>query len=419
MTVNSFFAGIGGFDLGFERMGFDILFQCEINDFCCQVLNRHWPNVPIANDIRNINIENIPDAEIWCGGFPCQDVSVARGSKGRAGLRGENSGLFYNFMNLVGKKKPKIILLENVTGLLNSHKGQDFKIVLESLTTLGYGVSWRVLNARYFGVPQSRPRVYMCAWLGSPENAAFALHEYSGSIKPDNPRKAFLKVSKNNELGVFVPQIAYCLAATSGRHTGTDWSRTYISYEDKVRRITPTEAEKLQGFPENWTLPTQRKEKNSDIDSHRYHAVGNAVSVPTVSWIANRIKTSLSVRNGYSPFQQALQKFKDFTSASATIYKFNDIKNLSEIKWSSGGIAYKDEIFQSIVHARPTHVTDNKLINVIDKYEVDEKYFLSPSAARGILRRVMSQNRVLFKPLYDALERLSVKPELEKEPQSK
>ena len=401
-TINSFFAGIGGFDLGFERMGFNVLFQCEINDFCCQVLNHHWPTVPIANDIKTINAEEIPNAEVWCGGFPCQDVSVARGSKGRDGLRGKNTGLFYDFMNLVVQKKPKIILLENVTGLLNSHNGQDFKIVLESLTTLGYGVSWRVLNTRYFGAPQSRPRVYICAWLGSPENAAFALHEHSGSVKPDNPRKAFLKVSNNRSLGVYVPQIAYCLAATSGRHTGTDWSRTYISYEDKVRRITPTEAEKLQGFPENWTLPTHLKDKISDLDSLRYHAAGNAVSVPTVSWVANRIKNGLMKRNGYLPFQNVPDKFKDFSSEKTIAYKLDDIKNTSEFKWLTGGIAYKNEVFQSKVYASPSQESDSRLINVIDQHEVNEKYFLSPFAARGILRRVISQNRVLFKPLYDA-----------------
>lgn len=413
MTINSFFAGIGGFDLGFEQLGFDILFQCEINDFCGQVLNHHWPSVPLVKDIRKIDSDKIPNAQIWCGGFPCQDVSVARGSHGRDGLKGANSGLFYDFMKLAIKKRPKIILLENVTGLLNSHNGQDFKIVLESLTTLGYGVSWRVLNTRYFGAPQSRPRVYICAWLGSPESATFALHEYSGSIKPDSPRQAFLKISKSNSLGVFVPEIAYCLAATSGRHTGTDWSRTYISYKDTVRRLTPTEAEKLQGFPENWTLPSHLSNKASDLDSLRYHAAGNAVSVPTVRWVADRIKTRLNRKNGYIAFEKIPVKFKDFCSSKTTYYNLNSLNKVSKIKWESGGIAFGEDIYHSKVHSRPRIVLKSKLLDVVDRNETNEKYFLSPTAARGILRRVSSQNRVLFMPLHNALTLLADKPKKE------
>ena len=96
-NVNSFFAGIGGFDLGFEKAGFSNSFLCENNDFCNRVLASHWPDVPKAGDINEVAPSDIPDAPVWCGGFPCQDISVARGSMSRLGLNGSRSGLFYRF----------------------------------------------------------------------------------------------------------------------------------------------------------------------------------------------------------------------------------------------------------------------------------------------------------------------------------
>tara|TARA_R110002094_G_scaffold41331_7_gene53785 strand:- start:1209 stop:2012 length:804 start_codon:yes stop_codon:yes gene_type:complete len=148
-SFSSFFAGIGGFDCALDAEGFDPALQCEIDDFCQKVLASHWPDVPLVSDITKICPDELPESEIWCGGFPCQDVSVARGSKGRDGLKGKNSGLFYSFLELVKAKKPETILLENVVGLLSSHNGQDFRVVVEALTKLGYSVAWRIMNSRY------------------------------------------------------------------------------------------------------------------------------------------------------------------------------------------------------------------------------------------------------------------------------
>ena len=96
----SFFTGIGGFDLGFELAGFDVSFQCEIHTFCNSVLNYHWPKTPRAEDILKIDPEILPDSEVWGGGFPCQDLSVATGAKGRHGLNGSRSGLFFRLVEL-------------------------------------------------------------------------------------------------------------------------------------------------------------------------------------------------------------------------------------------------------------------------------------------------------------------------------
>ena len=99
--IASFFAGIGGFDVAFERNGFETVYLCEINPFCQGILNAHWPDVKKGGDINAIQLDDIPRADVWCGGFPCQDISVARGASERLGLKGKRSGLFYRFADLI------------------------------------------------------------------------------------------------------------------------------------------------------------------------------------------------------------------------------------------------------------------------------------------------------------------------------
>ena len=156
----SLFSGIGGFDLGLERAGFDITFQCELNKFCRSILKHRWPEIPHHENIKELTADTIPVSDVWAGGFPCQDVSLAR-MGARAGLRGKRSGLFHDFARLVGEARPRVVLLENVAGLLSSHRGRDFSTVIGTLAEFGYSVGWRVLNSKNFGVPQSRQRVYI------------------------------------------------------------------------------------------------------------------------------------------------------------------------------------------------------------------------------------------------------------------
>ena len=301
-TVASFFSGIGGFDLAFERAGFDITMNCEIDGYCRQILTRHWPDVPSFSDIREVNHAAIPTSDVWVGGFPCQDVSVARMGP-RDGLRGRRSGLFYEFARLIGECLPRIVLIENVTGLLSSHGGRDFEIVIRALAELGYGVGWRVLNSAYFGVPQSRQRVYIVGCYrdgGGPGEILFEPERSGWDIAQgrSNGKKSispFKESFGDTVKGPIVQGLAYCLYACSARHTGTDWSRTYVTYpEGRVRRLTPGESEAIQGFPTDWTLPSDAEGDIERLDTLRYTALGNAVSVPTIEWIANRIYPVLS-----------------------------------------------------------------------------------------------------------------------------
>ena len=412
-TINSFFAGIGGFDVAFEKNGFSPAFYCENNDFCRGVLKRHWPDVPNAADIRKLNPKDIPTASVWTAGFPCQDLSLARTPHGtRSGLKGLRSGLFYNFLELLSKHKPPVVLLENVAGLLSSHKGADFTAVITSLTKLGYAVAWRVLNARYFGAPQSRPRVFICAWRGSPTNAIKVLFEEEIAEKPKNERGGFMIESKCSTSGIAVPQVSFCISATSGRHTGLDWARTYITYPSSVRRLTPLECERLQGLPDDWTKPdTDYVAPSRGIESNRYHAIGNAVCVPVVEWVAGRISTTMQQQSDGSKVaktQSVKNRLQQLTNAF--ISPVCEVQKMSteseEIKWKTGGVAYKDWFVTAPVSSSPMPATSSRLIDVVEKSKVHDHYFLSVNAVQGILRRVDKLGRNLFAPLDTVLRKI-------------
>ena len=408
--INSFFSGIGGFDIAFEKNGFTTQLLCEINPFCNQILNKHWPNVRKILDINTIELKDIPNAKLWCGGFPCQDISIARGSSQRLGLNGVRSGLFFKFAELISKKKPEIIIIENVAGLFNSNKGRDFGVILQTLSSLGYGISWRLLNSRYFGVPQSRMRIYICCWLNNPQNALKVMFDKCGSQKPKNERIDFItEANKINEYPK-VPKVAYCLAASSGRHTGTDWSRTYVVCNNGVRRLSPLESERLQGFPDNWTNPNEDNDtKDENIDTLRYTAIGNAVTIPVVEWIAKKVYQILETNDENFDLNSIIQNYSDFQSSASTKESLSDLdfsNPQNEYKWLKGGLAWNNEIIECNAFPTPEKIKDSSLLPLIDLSQNDKTYYLTPNAAEGILRRVDNQKRSLFTPLRLALEEL-------------
>lgn len=170
MRFVSLFAGVGGFDLGLERAGITCVGQVEIDKHARSVLQKHWPNVPKHDDVQTAKewadeIGLTGTVELVCGGFPCQDLSVAGK---RAGLAGARSGLFYDALAFAAHVKAKTIILENVPGLLTSNQGRDFGTVLTALAESGYSnIEWRVLNSQFFGVPQRRRRIFIVASLGT------------------------------------------------------------------------------------------------------------------------------------------------------------------------------------------------------------------------------------------------------------
>lgn len=190
-THASFFSGAGGLDLGLERAGWRTVSFSEIDPYASAVLAQRWPGVPNLGDILDLRSDRrdgqraarhalapvedrewrgdrlvasgAANATLWTGGFPCTDLSVAGKRVGFHHADGSQtrSGLAFSFLELVGRHRPRFVLLENVPGLLSSHGGKDFGTLLATLVELGYGVGYRVLDARYFGVPQRRRRVFI------------------------------------------------------------------------------------------------------------------------------------------------------------------------------------------------------------------------------------------------------------------
>jgi DNA-cytosine methyltransferase len=190
ITFLSLFAGVGGFDLALERVGMRCVSQVEIDPVCRSILARHFPEVARHDDVRTTiawwHAQPRPAVDLVCAGWPCHDVSQAGR---RAGLAGARTGLFFDLACVIGALSPRWLLLENVPGLLSSNKGQDFQAVLATLDELGYGVSWRVLDARYFGVAQRRRRVLLVGRRGGvcPFEILFESQGGQGDPAPRGP----------------------------------------------------------------------------------------------------------------------------------------------------------------------------------------------------------------------------------------
>jgi DNA (cytosine-5)-methyltransferase 1 len=160
VNVGSLFSGIGGFDLGLERAGMRVVWQCESDDFCRRVLAQHWPAIPCFEDVRDLRgtgRESVPAVDVLCGGFPCQDISLAGAG---AGITGARSGLWSEYARLIGELEPRWVIVENVSALLARGLG----VVLADLSALGYDAEWDCLPASAFGAPHQRDRVWLVAY---------------------------------------------------------------------------------------------------------------------------------------------------------------------------------------------------------------------------------------------------------------
>jgi len=286
--VSSFFAGIGGFDLGLERSGMEVVFQCEINKFCQKVLKKHWPDTPLYSDINDLSGDEIPDSNVWCGGFPCQDLSLANQGK-RKGLKGERSGLFYKYAELIEKRKPSWVIIENVPGLLNSHDGKDFQILLETLDELGYGASWRIFDAKYFGTPQRRRRVYIIASFGDLRSAE-VLFEYKGNTVTHRPGLGKKEILANNNGSSFQETNIYSIQhASIGRKPEAGPQAKGYRNDGETYTLDSRGSSDAVCSSDDAFRIRETSGISSKLDSNRFRALGNAVAVPIVEWIGRRI----------------------------------------------------------------------------------------------------------------------------------
>ena len=160
LTFGSLFAGIGGFDLGFERAGMQCKWQVEIDDYATRVLEKHWPSVHRERDIRDCGKHNLEAVDVICGGFPCQDISVANVTG--KGLDGERSGLFFEAVRVIDEVQPRIAVLENVSAILSDGMGR----VLGEMAAIGYDTEWHCIPAASVGATHIRDRVFFLAYAG-------------------------------------------------------------------------------------------------------------------------------------------------------------------------------------------------------------------------------------------------------------
>jgi len=165
VKVLDLFSGIGGFALGLEKAGFETVAFCEMEPYCQKVLAKHWPEVPIYDDIRRVTADRLirdgirPD--VITGGFPCQDISAAGK---QAGIDGERSGLWAELARLIGEVQPRYAIMENVTNLISGDSGRWFGRVLGGLAQVGYDAEWHCIPASHIGAPHQRDRVWVIAY---------------------------------------------------------------------------------------------------------------------------------------------------------------------------------------------------------------------------------------------------------------
>jgi DNA (cytosine-5)-methyltransferase 1 len=247
----------------------------EVDKYASAVLKYHWPNTKNYGDITKINWSEVPNFDLLTGGSPCQDLSIAGK---RAGLQGNRSGLFYEYMRAVREKRPKYFIWENVKGALSSNKGFDFAAVLNEMAETGYSLWWQVLNAKDFGVPQNRERIFVIGFRDRPApEVFFERFDDQSHFEQDAPQSRRILKSPIRSQGD-KPMIHQLNQPT---HSLTD---------SKIRRLTPTECERLMGLPDGWTSKGILNDELVSIsDSQRYKLCGNGVVVNVVETLLKEI----------------------------------------------------------------------------------------------------------------------------------
>lgn len=308
LTFYDCFAGAGGFRIGFERAGFKCIGFCEKDKWATRFYRAaHDTKGEIYdNDATRIIPGRMPDFNIFVGGFPCQAFSIAGKRQGFDDVRGT---LFFEIVRICKVKKPKYIILENVKGLLNHDNGRTFSTIIKILTDIGYCCEWQVLNSKFFGVPQNRERVFIVGHLGKEcagkifpirktaevYNEAWAgeeeVHDIASTLKARdyaNWGGNFIYQRPRGKSKGGIKDIAPTVSASSYQDNNLlvegEKNGVYDGY--KIRRLTPLECFRLQGFPDE----VVKKAKEAGIsDAQLYKIAGNSVTVNVVVEIAKRI----------------------------------------------------------------------------------------------------------------------------------
>ncbi|CKI91780.1 DNA cytosine methyltransferase [Streptococcus pneumoniae] len=295
MKFLDLFAGIGGFRLGMESAGHECIGFCEIDKFArasYKAIHDTKGEIEL-HDITTVSddtIRGIGSVDIICGGFPCQAFSIAGNRRGFKDTRGT---LFFEIARFASILRPKYLFLENVKGLLNHENGVTFETIISTLDELGYNVEWQVLNSKNFGVPQNRERVFIIGHLRRERTRR--IFPLSGKNQSTSNQSA-MKIGNINPSGNGMNGEVYQadgLAPTLTTNKGEGQKIAINSYHEnnhlsdgfRIRKLTPKECWRLQGFPD-WTFD-KAQEVNSN--SQLYKQAGNSVTVNVIAAIAKEL----------------------------------------------------------------------------------------------------------------------------------
>lgn len=309
--VISLFAGIGGICLGFKQAGAQVIWANEIDSAACTTYRANLgADYLVEGDIRQIDAANIPDFDILTAGFPCQAFSVAGYRKGFEDDRGN---VFFEIVRILEEKKPSAILLENVKNLGSHDNGRTFKIILAELDKLGYKIKHKVLNTMEYGnIPQNRERIYI---VGFQDQASYDQFEFPEKVDLSNSINHLIDMSVHQHDRYYYDNSVYAeqlKTQIKRQDTVYQWRRVYLR-ENKnnvcptltanmgtgghnvplildnhgIRKLTPEECLKFQGFPEWFNYPSNISHGS------KYKQAGNSVSVPVVERIARNMISAL------------------------------------------------------------------------------------------------------------------------------
>jgi DNA (cytosine-5)-methyltransferase 1 len=282
LKVAGLFAGIGGIELGLHASGHRTELLCEIDPFAQRVLRAQFPGVELVDDVREL--PSLPDVDLVAAGFPCQDLSQAGKT---AGIGGRNSGLVDHVFRLVRDRPVKWLLFENVPFMLQLDRGQGMRHLIDRLEDLDYRWAYRVVDTRSFGIPQRRLRVLVLAsQTEDPRSVLFPDDDgETGTADFVEHANGFYWTEGTRGLGWAVDAIP----TLKGGSTVGIPSPPAIWMPDGAI-VTPDirDAERLQGFPVDWTLPAV--EGMTGRRGPRWKLVGNAVSVPVARWVGSRLR---------------------------------------------------------------------------------------------------------------------------------
>ncbi len=307
------FAGVGGVRIGFERAGFKTVFANDFEPKCKETYDLNFKNTPLTvEDLQKIKVEDLPEFDFLLGGFPCQPFSIAGYRKGFNDERGRGN-LFFDVVRILKTKTPTGFLLENVKNLESHDNGNTFKVIYKILNDLGYDVREKVLNSMEYGnVPQNRERIYIVGFLketGFISNFRFPEPiEKNTSINdiledPEdvdqkyyyNDKPLFKKLKDYSfKSGVvyqwrrkYVRENKSGVCPTLTANMGTGGHNVPLIKDSRgIRKLTPRECARLQGFPDSYKLP-------NISDAALYKQFGNSVTVPVIERVALNMKNAV------------------------------------------------------------------------------------------------------------------------------